>query len=145
MEVQKLYLGINTEEKDQTEYEDMMISYTDNVLKQNVFTELEQKKFLRMMVEAAESFYTKNPSGMSEQQYESICLRLLEIEDYENSEKWCLRLAEQYPDELSAFTCRLKLYFTVKNREAFFQTLDALKKSDIVIDNETLELIRIFS
>ncbi len=144
MEVQKLYLGIREEKEDQTEYEDMMISYTDNVLRQNVFTELEQKRFVHMMAEAAESFYIKNPSGMSEQQYESICLRLLGINEFENSEKWCIRLANQYPNRLSAFTCKLKLYFIVRNREAFFQTLDALKKSDVVIDNETLELIRIF-
>ncbi len=72
-------------------------------------------------------------------------MRLLEIKDYENSEKWCIRLAEQYPDRLSAFTCKLKLYFIVRNREAFFQTLDALKRSDVVIDSETLELIRTFS
>lgn len=145
MEVQKLYLGIREEADDQTEYEDMMINYTDSVLKQNVFTELEQNRFVKLMAEAAESFYTKNPAGMTEQQYESVCLRLLDIKDYENSEKWCNRLTGQYPDRLSAFTCKLKLYFIVRNKEAFFQTMDSLKKSDVVIDNETLELIRIFS
>lgn len=145
VEVQKLYLGIREEKDDQTEYEDMMINYTDKVLRQKVFTPLEQDRFVKMMIEAAESFYAKNPSGMTQQQYEGVCLRLLEIKDYENSEKWCMRLAEQYPDELSSYTCKLKLYFTVRNREAFFETLDALKKSDVVIDNETLELIRIFS
>lgn len=145
VEVQKLYLGVRDEEDDQTEYEDMMISYTDNVLKQKVFTKLEQNRFVHLMAEVAESFYAKNPSGMTEQQYESVCLRLLDIEDFENCEKWCIRLAQQYPDRLSAFTCRLKLYFIVKNREGFFQTMEALKKSDVVIDNETLELIRIFS
>lgn len=145
MEVQKLYLGIREEADDQTEYEDMMINYTDSVLKQNVFTELEQNRFVKLMAEAAESFYTKNPAGMTEQQYESVCLRLLDIKDYENSERWCNRLTGQYPDRLSAFTCKLKLYFIVRNKEAFFQTMDSLKKSDVVIDNETLELIRIFS
>ena len=145
IEVQKLYLGIREEKDDQTEYEDTMINYTDKILKQKVFTQLEQNRFVKMMIEAAESFYAKNPSGMTQQQYEGVCLRLLEIKDYENSEKWCMRLAKQYPDQLSSYTCKLKLYFTVRNREAFFQTLEALKKSDVVIDNETLELIRIFS
>ena len=77
MEVQKLYLGIREEAQEQTEYEDMMLGYTDNVLKQKVFTELEQRRFVQMMAEAAESFYTKNPSGMPEQHYESVCMRLL--------------------------------------------------------------------
>ena len=30
------------------------------------------------------------------------------------------------------------------NREAFFDTLAALKRSAVVIDNETLELIKVF-
>ena len=67
------------------------------------------------------------------------------MKDYGVAETWCRRMEEQYPDELSAYTCRLKLYFARQDREAFFQTLDALKKSDVVIDRETLELIRIFS
>ena len=56
--------------------------------------------------------------------------------------KW---LKEQYPDELASYTCRMKLYFAEQNREKFFETLETLKRSDVLIDNETLELIRIFS
>lgn len=82
---------------------------------------------------------------MTEGQYENVCLRLLEIQDFENSEKWCQRLSEQYPEQLPAYTCRLKLYFTTKDRAAFFQTLDAMKKSDVVLNREALELVRIFS
>ena len=82
--------------------------------------------------------------GLSEQHLESVCLRLLEIQAFDDSNRWCQRLAERYPNSLSAYTCKLKLYFTMKNKAAFFQTLEALKQSDVVIDNETLELIRIF-
>ena len=31
------------------------------------------------------------------------------------------------------------------DKENFFTVMDQLKKSDIIIDNETLELIRVFS
>ena len=72
-------------------------------------------------------------------------MRLLEIQSFQEAEKWCLRLAEQHPDQLAAYTCRLKLYFTAKNREGFFRTLAELKGSKVVIDRETLELIRTFS
>ena len=58
---------------------------------------------------------------------------------------WCERLAKQYPEELSAYTCRLKLYFIKGDKEHFFAVMDQLKKSDTIIDNETLELIRVFS
>ena len=58
---------------------------------------------------------------------------------------WCERLVQQYPEELASYTCRLKLYFMSNDKEHFFTVMDQLKKSDIIIDNETLELIRVFS
>nr|WP_304577199.1 hypothetical protein [uncultured Acetatifactor sp.] len=53
-------------------------------------------------------------------------------------------MAEQFQEELPSYTCRLKLYFARQDREVFFETLDALKKSNVIIDSETLELIRVF-
>lgn len=143
--VQKLYGQFKEEPEGQTECEEMLLEYMNSVLRQNVFTELEQNRFVKMMNEIAESYFEKNAAKMTEQQYENVCLRLLEIKDFENSEKWCHRLSEQYPDQLPAYTCKLKLYFTTKNREAFFRTLETLKKSDVVINRETLDMVRIFS
>ena len=54
-----------------------------------------------------------------------------------------MRLARQHGNALAAYTCRLKLYFTMGEKEKFFEVLQELKESDIIIDNETLELIRI--
>ena len=107
--------------------------------------DLEQDRFVRMLEEAMELLYEKNASRITPEWYEGLCMRLLESRNFENVEKWCIRLEEQYPNELCAYTCRLKLYFTVKNRDAFFQTLNALKNSNIIIDSDTLEMIRIFS
>ena len=76
--------------------------------------------------------------------YEKVCQRLLETEDYENCRKWCARAREQYPEALSSYTCQLKLFFSCGDRENFFRVMQELKESDITIDNETLELIRIF-
>lgn len=54
------------------------------------------------------------------------------------------RAREQYPEALSSYTCQLKLFFSCDDRENFFRVMQELKESDITIDNETLELIRIF-
>ena len=143
--VQALSWEILQEEEDETEYEEMLIDYMNQVLKLRIFTIIEQRRFVHIMADTAEKLRQKDQSKLKEEQYESICLRLLEIEDYTDSEKWCAWLAEQYPERLSAYTCRLKLYFTLQNKEAFFTTLNDLKKSDVVIDRETLELIRVFS
>ena len=139
LEVERLYEEIKEEEPGETGAERKLLDYMNVILKQKVFTDLEQKRYV------TETFFEKNPLEITQEQYENVCLRLMEIREYEKSEKWCLRLSEQYPDQLSSYTCKLKLYFVIKNREAFFQTLDGLKASDVVIDNETLELVRIFS
>ena len=145
LEVERLYEQIKEEEPGETGAERKLLDYMNVILKQKVFTDLEQKRYVRMMADVAETFFEKNPLEITQEQYENVCLRLMEIREYEKSEKWCLRLSEQYPDQLSSYTCKLKLYFVIKNREAFFQTLNGLKASDVVIDNETLELVRIFS
>lgn len=143
--VQKQLLRIREDDNPDTECEETLIDYMDHILKQHVFSEHEQRKFVNQMAETAELLYGKDASRITAQRYEALCLRTLEIKDYVNVEKWCLRMEEQYPDELPTYTCKLKLYFARQDREAFFQTLEALKKSDVVIDRETLELIRIFS
>ncbi len=47
------------------------------------------------------------------------------------------------PDELKPYTLCMKLYFEMEQKEKFFEVLDKLRASSIVIDNQTLELIRI--
>ncbi len=82
---------------------------------------------------------------MGSKDYEAVSMNLLEIKDYERSRKWCERALVQYPKMLSSYTCCLKLYFSMGERELFFKTLEDLKYSNIVIDKETLEMIRVFS
>ena len=133
------------EKEEQTDAETMLIDYMKRILCQKVFTEIEQAKFVQMMVDAAESLYQKNAQLVTPARYEAVCLRLIEQKQFDQADVWCERLAKQYPEELSAYTCRLKLYFIKGDKEHFFAVMDQLKKSDTIIDNETLELIRVFS
>lgn len=121
-----------------------ILSYMDVFLKQNVFVAIERKQQVKVMAGAAESLFNKDADQLTQQHYESVCLRLIEVEEFEEAEKWCQRLAAQYPDCLEAYTCRLKLYFSTKDREAFFSVMSALKQSSVVVDQETLELIKVF-
>lgn len=145
VKVHRLYMKMREEAAEQTACEKELIDFMDDILSQKVLSGLEQKRFTGMLEEAAESLYKKDPLEFTEQRYESVCMRLLEINDFDNTEKWCARLKVWYPDTLAAYACRLKLYFTTKNKEAFFRMLEELKRSDVVIDNEVLELIRVFN
>ena len=63
-------------------------------------------------------------------------------EDYDRAELWGTRFCEQYPDLLSPYKLRLKLYFETGRKDKFFEVLDQLLASSVVVDNQTLELIR---
>lgn len=143
--VQKIFNEIEKEEENQTECEHYLLPYMNNVLEQKVFTEMEQKNMVELFVKTGDRLYQKARYQITSEYYKWICLRLLDIRDFERMEEWCNRAAEQYPDELSSYTCKLKLYFTAQEKDKFFATMEELKQSSIVIDRETLELIRIFS
>ncbi len=143
--VQKLWRQIQEEEPGETECEEILLDYMDNILRQRIFSSHEQRKFVNILTETAESLYRKDAARLTLGRYEEVCLRALEMKDFECTAKWCGRMKEQFPEELPTYACMLKLSFARQDREGFFETLEALKKSNVVIDNETLELIRIFS
>ncbi len=143
--VQKIWREIEKEEEGQTDCEYYLIPYMNNMLEQKVFTEMEQRNMVNKFAEVGEVLFRKAQHRFTSQYYEWLCLRLLDIKDFEAMETWCSRGAAQYPEELSSYTCKLKLYFTAGNKEKFFETMNELKHSSIVIDKETLALIRTFS
>lgn len=144
LRVQQINEEILQEPASEGTLEAYLVDYMGKVLAQGVFTNLEQEKYVRILDSTAEKLYQKDPAEITPLRGESVCELLLEIKAFDRVQLWCDRLAEQYPDTLTAYTCQLKLYFTTNDRERFFATMAALKQSDIVIDQETLEMIRVF-
>jgi tetratricopeptide (TPR) repeat protein len=120
----------------------LLFDYMDRILRQHVFTEIEQEYFVGVMRDLACELYEN--AGMSAQQYAELAQRLMEIGDYENAGTWCDRALAEYPRELSSYRCKLRLLFLEEDREQFFAVMQSLKESGIAIDSETMELIRIF-
>ena len=144
VQVRKLMLEIQEEGPEETSCEELLLDYMNGVLKQHVFTDLEQKNFVGILEETGETLYRKNRARMSPARYEDLCLQLLHQNQFENTSLWYLRLKEQYPRELASYTCGLKLYFKMQDQKKFFEVMEELKNSDIVIDSETLEAFHTF-
>ena len=142
--VQKDYQEMKAEEEGRADRAHVLIDYMVPVLKQQVFTEMEQKTQVNILDDVCEMLFEADPEGVTIDEYEAAALRLLEIGSYERSKTWCERLANRYPDALSAYTCQLKLYFSMGEKESFFRVLNALRQSGVSIDQETLEMIRVF-
>ena len=141
---QEKYRTLDEDEEKLTENCIELLEYMNPVVEQKVLTDLEQRSMTERMDEVLQKAWAADRQKISSSVYEKVCQRLLEIEDYENCRKWCTRAREQYPEALSGYTCQLKLFFSCGDREEFFRVMQELKESDITIDNETLELIRIF-
>lgn len=144
---QELCNALRKGDEHAADYACMMIEYMNEVLCQEVFPDLEQRTYVEMMEEACTWLYhsEKDRFRLTCEYLEWIALRLLRIREYDRMKVWCGRCVEMYPEELSAYTIQLKLYFSIQDRESFFDVMDRLKKSNIVIDRDTLDLIRAFS
>ncbi len=140
----RLVLSEEEEDANRVGYAEALIDYMNQVLEQKVFTDMEQKSYVAVMDQVCGVLYDKGRERMTSTQYEAISLRLLEVEDYSNCRKWCDRAEYQFPNTLSTYTCQLKLYFNSGQKERFFEVMESLKHSAVVIDSETLELIRVF-
>lgn len=143
--VQKLKNLIEEEPEKEMESEKMLFDYMEPILAQHVFHDMEQKRFVHILDETAESMFTKDPQKAALGVQSKACRNLLDIGDYKEAEKWCRRMQESFPDALETWRLRLRLCFESGRKEEFFATLDALKHSNVVIDQSMLELIRAFS
>jgi|GEM_PF-86851 len=125
-------------------YASALIKYIYAFLKQEIFTDMEEVSYAAVMADTAEIIYERRKEMLFSIHYEWICECLLRTEQLDRCEIWANRSALAYPDTLSAFTGRLRLYFKTGEQEKFRQVMEDLQNSDVVIDRDTLELIRAF-
>lgn len=119
-----------------------LIDYMNHMLKQKVFTRVEQVDYVTQMELLCEKLFDNARDRVLPACYECILGRMMELRLYDQAELWGDRFREQYPDQLSSYTLLLKLYFETNQKDNFFEVLDQLRASSVVVDNKTLELIR---
>lgn len=119
-----------------------LIRYMNHMLKQKVFTNVEQTDYVEQMEQLCEQLFEHVRDRMEPVCYECILERMMELKKYDRAEIWGNRFCEQYPEELSSYTLRMKLFFETNRKEQFFEVLDQLRASSVAVDNKTLELIR---
>ena len=143
--VQKMYDEMRENPEETLDNALALLKYMNAYLSQRVFTEMEQVTYVQQMAEVAATIVTINEDEMLPEYYEWVTNRFLEIKDYEGCEYWAKLCWLQYPNELISYTSQLKMYFEMGERQRFFSVMQDLKASSVVIDKETLELIRTFS
>jgi len=145
--VTKKYNAFKEDYVEPEEYACDLIEYMNEILFQDVFPEMEQRDFVHKMDEACKFLYSDEEyrARLTIQYVEWVGLLTLKLREYDRVRFWCEVAKELFPAELATYTMQLKLFFKLEDRENFFRVLGELKSADVVIDRETLELIRIFN
>lgn len=119
-----------------------LIHDMNHILKQKVLTRVEQMDYVGQMEALCQDLYENNRDWMEASCYSNLFSLLLELKAYDKAESWGERFADQYPDQLQPYTLRMKLYFETEQTDKFIEVLAKLRTSNIEIDYQTLELIR---
>lgn len=114
----------------------------NQVLKQKVLTPVEQLDYVGQMETLCKELYENDRDKMEANCYSALIGLLIEQKDYGQAELWGERFANHYPDQLAAYSLRMKLYFETEQKDKFFDVLAQVRTSEIAIDNQTLELLR---
>lgn len=119
-----------------------LVRYMNHMLKQKVFTQVEQTDYVGKMEQLCERLFQNARGSLTPECYEWLIGRITELREYDKAELWGNRFYGQYPDLLASYTLRLKLYFETSRKDQFFEVLDELRASSVAVDSQTLELIR---
>lgn len=134
-------------EKNQEDLE-FCISYADS-LKQyadsGILEENDRQKYLNQYIQVVEKIILKEENNISEDVYTEFIGALMEVENYNNIEKWCKEYKQLYPKSEKPYICFLKYYYLTGQTRKFFKVLTDLKNSTLPISKDTLSIIRFWT
>lgn len=141
--VQNMYAKLKDDPED-FELGSLLLSYIDEVLRQNILNGDEKRSYTYMEDEIADMLFRYHPDMMEGPQYRHLIEDLVEIGEFSVAEKWSRRALKYRDYQLDTYIGCMKYYFAYNDRDAFLRCMEQLKKSGIVVNRETMELIRLF-
>ncbi|MDF2540333.1 MAG: hypothetical protein K0S47_51 [Herbinix sp.] len=123
----------------------LTFDYIYEILSMKIMTEVEQESYIYTLDNVAENLYNHNLWYMTATQYLWMTDLFISIKDYSMANKWALRSSQYRPNILDTYKANLHLYYDQHNQTAFFQCLNELKASDITVDEEIMNLFRLYN
>lgn len=142
--IQKFQAQLESAPEDR-EVNQLFIEYLIRMLEAGFLSELELKTYVFLLQHTCENVYQVNKDILKPAYYGNVVNLLSRIGELQLAVSWVERFQEDYPDHIEMYYCVLHFYFETKEKDKFFFYMNKLKSSDITIDKELLELIRIFS
>lgn len=141
--VQNMIIQMNRLPED-VEINLLALEYIYEVLSLKIMTDIEQESYVYTLNTIAENLYTNNLWYMTATHYLWMTDMFLLIKDYNMAELWASRSSRYRPDYLDTYKANLHLYYAKRDQEAFFQCLNELRQTNITVDEEVLNLFRLY-
>ncbi len=122
----------------------LTFDYLIEILNMKIMTSVEQEAYIYTLDQVTENLFTHNLWYMTASHYLMIADLFISIKDYHMADKWVSRAGKYRPNMLDTYKARLHLFFDQQNNIAFFECLKELKESDILVDDEIINLFRLY-
>lgn len=123
----------------------LVLEYIYDVLSLKIMNDIEQRSYIYILDNVAENLFTNNLWYMTATHYLWLTDMFISIKDYEMADKWVTRAGIYRPNMLDTYKANLHFYFEKQNYSAFFECLNELSNTDIVVDEEILNLFRLYN
>lgn len=130
---------------DDKEVNQLFIEYLIKMLNTNFLSDMELKTYVYTLSQTCQHVFDFDKSYMKAGYYSNLIKLLVRIGDIQAAHLWVPRLLSEYPEEMESYRCILRFYYSIQDKENFFHHLERLKRSDVSIDKDLLDLIRIYS
>lgn len=124
------------------------LSYITGVyefLQYKIFSEPEQIAYSKKLIERIKAMEKEYPEEVSGKIYQWAVKTELGIGDYDGARKWVIKALQQRPKDIRVYKAGLEYYHKTESYSEFSQLLEQLKRSDIILDNQLLEMIRFYN
>ena len=122
----------------------LVFEYIYDILCLKIMIDIEQRSYIYILDNVAENLFANNLWYMTATHYLWLTDMFLSIKDYEMADKWVKRAGIYRSQMLDTYKANLHFYFEQKNYSAFFECLNELRNTDIVVDEEILNLFRLY-
>lgn len=125
-----------------------IISYLDYVysyLSKYILPKDEQRHFIVLFEEGIDFLKSKSSDSVDG----ALLLKVVELHiaqgNMEIAQKWVQQALDTRDEDLESYKAGLKYHYTNRDKTSFLGLLEQLKSSDLIMDYETVELVRFFS
>jgi hypothetical protein len=132
-------------DKENVELSRRYVDYLYDFLEQNILSTAEQKLYCGMFEQLIITMKSCLPEEITGELYNKLICVLLSLEENDRAGFWVYHALNNNGNELGSYKAGLRYYYINENRREFLLLIDNLKKSDIVLDHEMLEMVRFYS